>query len=118
MGAAARTGSGTTGSGIRNDFSGWHEHQGSPQSGGSSKKGASFEERDHREALGRSRVSDDTKVCVIADGRGKDFCFALASGHASRSGALSQPDMKKQQRRSSRSSTSLPQQTGSSPNRP
>ncbi|WP_456306248.1 transposase [Komagataeibacter nataicola] len=40
MGAAARTGSGTTGSGIRNDFSGWHKHQGSPQSGGSPKKGA------------------------------------------------------------------------------
>ncbi len=40
------------------------------------------------------------------------------SGLASRSGALSQPDMKKQQRRSSRSSTSLPQQTGSSSNRP
>ncbi|ALR88193.1 Transposase [Acetobacter pomorum DM001] len=82
MGAAARTGSGTTGSGIRNDFSGWHKHQGSPQSGGSPKKGASFEERDHREALGRSRGGYGTKVCVIADGHGKAFGFALAPGQA------------------------------------
>ncbi|BAK82570.1 transposase [Komagataeibacter medellinensis NBRC 3288] len=154
------------------------------------KKGASFEKRDHRETPGRSRGSYGTKVCVIADGHGKAFGFALApgrlmnclwhqscltafpplpcgswrtgatrqtpfvngygtwepgspflrndtmgrspapnesigagislrtSGLASRDGALSQPDTKKQQRRSSRSSTSLPQQTGSSPNRP
>ena len=34
-------------------FSGWHEHQGSPQSGGCPKKGASFKERDHREAQRR-----------------------------------------------------------------
>ncbi|WP_408834557.1 IS5 family transposase [Acetobacter vaccinii] len=46
------------------------------------KKGASFEERDHREALGRSRGGYDTKVCVIADGHGKAFGFALAPGQA------------------------------------
>lgn len=40
----------------------------------------SFEERDHREALGRSRSSYGTKVCVIADGHGKALGFALASG--------------------------------------
>ncbi|EGG79188.1 transposase [Gluconacetobacter sp. SXCC-1] len=42
------------------------------------KKEASFEERDHREALGRSRDGYGTKVCVIADGHGKAFGFALA----------------------------------------
>ncbi|MEW9299495.1 MULTISPECIES: IS5 family transposase [Acetobacter] len=49
---------------------------------GAPKKGASFEERDHREALGRSRGGYGTKVCVIADGHGKAFGFALAPGQA------------------------------------
>ncbi|WP_206065095.1 IS5 family transposase [Komagataeibacter xylinus] len=49
---------------------------------GAHKKGASFEERDHREALGRSRGGYGTKVCVIADGHGKAFGFALAHGQA------------------------------------
>lgn len=44
--------------------------------------------------------------------------LSKTSGLASRSGVQSQPDTKKQQRRSSRSYTSLPLQTGSSPNRP
>ncbi|KPH88339.1 transposase [Komagataeibacter intermedius AF2] len=82
VGTPARTGSGPTGNGTRHDFSGWHKHQGSPQGGGSSKKGASFEERDHREAPGRSRGGYGTKVCVIADGHGKAFGFALAPGQA------------------------------------
>ncbi|MBS0987777.1 IS5 family transposase [Acetobacter okinawensis] len=45
-------------------------------------KRASFEERDHREALGRSRGGYGTKVCVIADGHEKAFGFALAPGQA------------------------------------
>ena len=47
-----------------------------------SKKGASFEERDHREALGRSRGGYGTKVCVIAEGHGKALDFALAPRQA------------------------------------
>ena len=82
MGTPSHTGSGATGGSARYDFSGWHEHQGSPQGGGSPKKGASFEERDHREALGRSRGGYGTKVCVIADGHGKAVGFALAPGQA------------------------------------
>ena len=49
---------------------------------GAQKKEASSEERDHREALGRSRGGYGTKVCVIADGHGKVFGFALAPGQA------------------------------------
>ena len=45
-------------------------------------KRASFEERDHREALGRSRGGYGTKVCVTADGHEKAFGFALAPGQA------------------------------------
>jgi len=44
------------------------------------KKGASFEERDHREASGRSRGGYGTKVCVMADGHRKAPGFALAPG--------------------------------------
>jgi len=82
VGTPARTGSGPTGRGVRYDFAGWYEHQGSPQGRGSPRKGASFEERDHREAPGRSRGGYGTKVCVIADGHGKAFGFALAPGQA------------------------------------
>ena len=35
VGTPARTGSGAPRSGAGHDFSGWHEHQGSPQGGGS-----------------------------------------------------------------------------------
>ena len=35
-----------------------------------------------REALGRSRGGYGTKVCVIADGRGRAIAFALAPGQA------------------------------------
>lgn len=40
MGTPAQTGSGAVRSGVRNDFSGWYEYQGSPQGGGSPKKGS------------------------------------------------------------------------------
>ena len=39
-------------------------------------------ERDHREALGRSRGGFGTKACVIADGRGRAVAFAVAPGPA------------------------------------
>ena len=41
-----------------------------------------FEDRDHREALGRSRGGYGTKVDVTADGHGKIFDFALAPDQA------------------------------------
>ena len=41
-----------------------------------------FEDRDHREALGRSRGGYGTKVGVTADGHGKIFDFALAPDQA------------------------------------
>jgi transposase len=46
------------------------------------KKGADSQERDEREALGRSRGGYGTKACVIADGRGRAVAFALAPGQA------------------------------------
>ncbi len=53
-----------------------------PESGGRRKGGADSEERDRREALGRSRGGYGTKACVIADGRGRAVAFALAPGQA------------------------------------
>ena len=82
VGTPARTGSRPTGRGARNDFSGWYEHQGHHKAAGAQKKGASFEDRDHREAPGRSRGGYGTKICVIADGHGKVFGFALAPRQA------------------------------------
>ena len=43
---------------------------------GTSKKG-SFEERDHRKALGRACGSYGSKVCVIADRHAKALGFVL-----------------------------------------
>ena len=58
---------------------------------------------------------------LVQEQQGVTFGMTFLDGTnvraTSRSGALSQPDTKKQQRRSSRSSPSLPQQTGSSSNR-
>src|SRR3954453_14962700 len=47
---------------------------------GADKRGADGEQRDRREALGRSRGGCGTKACVIADGRGR--AFAVAPGQA------------------------------------
>src|SRR4051794_26366468 len=49
---------------------------------GAEKRGADSEQRDRREALGRSRGGYGTKACVIADGRGRAVAFALAPGQA------------------------------------
>src|SRR5215208_8446137 len=46
------------------------------------KKGVDSQERDEREALGRSRGGYGTKACVIAEGRGRAIGFALAPGPA------------------------------------
>ena len=48
-----------------------HQRAGAPEGGGGRAKGGSQAERDHREALGRSRGGYGTKACVIADGRGR-----------------------------------------------
>src|SRR3954453_13053642 len=49
---------------------------------GADKRGVDGEQRDRREALGRSRGGCGTKACVIADGRGRAVAFALAPGQA------------------------------------
>jgi transposase len=49
---------------------------------GAERMGADAEERDRREALGRSRGGYGTKACVVADGRGRAVAFALAPGQA------------------------------------
>src|SRR4051812_2934472 len=59
-----------------------HQHPGSPQGGGRTKKGVDSQQRDVREALGCSRGGYGTKACVIADGRGRAIVFALAPGQA------------------------------------
>ncbi|ANY85071.1 transposase (plasmid) [Microvirga ossetica] len=48
---------------------------------GSSKRGSQAQ-RDHREALGRSRGGYGTKACVIADGLGRAIAFRIAPGQA------------------------------------
>jgi len=55
---------------------------GAPQGGGCAQKGATREQRDRREALGRSRGGFGTKACVVADGRGRAVAFAVAPGKA------------------------------------
>ena len=46
------------------------------------KKGIDSQQRDLREALGRSRGGDGTKACVIADGRGRAIAFrSPGQGH-------------------------------------
>src|SRR3954447_13609051 len=64
------------------DLSRRHQHPGSSQGGGRTKKGIDSQQRDVREALGRSRGGYGTKACVIADGRGRAIAFALAPGQA------------------------------------
>jgi hypothetical protein len=49
---------------------------------GAEKAGLSTPERDAPVALGRSRGGYGTKVCVIADDRGRAIAFRLAPGHA------------------------------------
>src|SRR3954465_5858232 len=58
------------------DLSRRHQHPGSPQGGGRTKKGVDSRQRDEREALGRSRGGYGTKACVIADERGGAIAFA------------------------------------------
>jgi hypothetical protein len=74
LGAPARSGPATQ-RGAR--------HPRPPESGRRWKKGGTnSEERDCREALGRSRGGYDTNACVIADGHGRAVAFALAPGQA------------------------------------
>ena len=49
---------------------------------GAEKRGIDSQQRDVREALGRSRGGYGTKACVIADGRGRAIAVALAPGQA------------------------------------
>ena len=49
---------------------------------GAARKGRTADQRDEREALGRSRGGYGTKACVIADGGGRAVAFALLPGQA------------------------------------
>jgi len=49
---------------------------------GRARKGGTGEERDRREALGRSRGGFGTKARVAPDGRGRAVAFATAPGQA------------------------------------
>src|SRR5512147_421095 len=82
LGAAARAGAGTPGERSRNGVSRWHLDPGASEGRGRGEKGGTSTERDHREALGRSRGGFGTKACVIADGKGRAVAFALAPGQA------------------------------------
>src|SRR5918912_1163737 len=60
----------------------WGRARGFHRRGGGEKRGTNSQERDVREALGRSRGGYGAKACVIADGRGRAVAFALAPGQA------------------------------------
>src|SRR3954465_15486378 len=53
-----------------------------PEGGRGGEKGATPEEREEREALGRSRGGYGTKACVIADAAGRAVAFRIAPGQA------------------------------------
>jgi transposase len=59
-----------------------HQRPGACQGGRGVEKRGSPAQRDIREALGRSRGGYGTKVCVIADGKGRAVGFVLAPGQA------------------------------------
>src|SRR5215203_4874119 len=67
---------------TRHGVPGRHQRAGSPEGGRGSSKGGSQAERDHREALGRSRGGYGTKACVIADASGRAIAFRIAPGQA------------------------------------
>jgi transposase len=82
LGAVARTGAGAAGDRSWNGVSRRHLNPGAPEGGGRGEKRGTSAERDHREALGRSRGGFGTKACVIADGKGRAVAFAVAPGQA------------------------------------
>jgi hypothetical protein len=67
---------------ARNDLPRWHERAGSSEGCRGSLRRGSQAQRDHREALGRSRGGYGTKACVIADSQGRAIAFRIAPGQA------------------------------------
>ena len=81
MGKAVAYGTGQKAQ-ARHDISGRHQHPCASESSRCALKRASANERDDREALGRSRGGFGTKACVIADGAGRAIAFRVAPGQA------------------------------------
>jgi transposase len=82
LGATARIGAGAARDRAGDGVSRRHLDPGASEGGGRGEKGGTSAERDHREALGRSRGGFGTTACVIADGTGRAVAFAVAPGQA------------------------------------
>lgn len=81
MGEAACSRAGTrrfTGLGLSRR----HQHSRPPEGGRRGAKAGFPAQRDHREALGRSRGGYGSKACVIADGQGRAIAFRIVPGQA------------------------------------
>ena len=59
-----------------------HQRPSAPESRRGSQNGSTSAQRDHREALGRSRGGYGTKACVVTDAIGRAVAFVLAPGQA------------------------------------
>src|SRR4051812_27429251 len=82
MGASAGTGATAQGAQAGDGVPRRQHDPGPPESRWCGQKGGSSEQRDQREALGRSRGGFSTKASVIVDGSGRAIGFALAPGQA------------------------------------
>src|SRR3954468_6646306 len=82
LGAAAGSGAAAGRDRGRDGVPRRNQHPVAPQGRRRGQKGGSSEQRDEREALGRSRGGYGTKACVIADAAGRAIGFALAPGQA------------------------------------
>jgi transposase len=82
LGVSAEAGATALGDQAGDGVPRWHHDPGPPESRWCGKKGGSSEQRDKREALGRSRGGFSTKASVIADGSGRAIGFTLAPGQA------------------------------------
>ena len=79
VGAATDPGAGEPG-GTGHDLPRRDQHPCSSQGSRCSSKGETAEQRDEREALGRSRGGFGTKACVVTDAIGRAVAFVLAPG--------------------------------------
>ncbi len=79
LGAPAGPGPGTRPA-AWHELPGWHQHPDPPEGGRSGQKRDAPAQRDHREALGRSRGGYGTKAWVLADAHGRATAFVPAPG--------------------------------------
>src|SRR3954469_22300100 len=82
VGASAGAGAAAQGDQAGDGVPRRHHDPGPPESRWCGQKGGSSEQRDQREALGRSRGGFSTKACVIGDAPGRAIGFALSPGQA------------------------------------